>query len=994
MDNFNNDEKKKILDMLKEQAEIATPSAEIEAQATDLSNQSDDDIKAMLKKQFSFEHSEPLAVSDEYSFDIEDLAPTGEIAVEEESAAEQTVATVQKEDEVDNIVEEEEEVKITEEADSSFVQEENAEKIDEIVQEILDEAEEIVEETIEEIVEEAVENVVEEAIEEIVKEAVEEVVEVDETESINEPTMHFDPIADVSEATNIFAPINDEDIRSEDIALPEEKQLENNTPEQIFVQEIVEEQIAIEDQITIKEIESENTEPDKEEEGPLSEESINYDEVLEGQQGTVFNNFVEDFTGDLDDVVFEAEITASHAPAKQYTIFEDWEKLMKDKQYETAEEGIIPPTKEELAYSAEIAARAANGQTDYFTPITPEAELDAVDIALMVALGGESEIDQTVGFEKIRQAVNASDAESGRINTEKSIFGFCGEEYTSILQTGKIKKKYKNDKTKLIVKTVLTAIITVLLACYEMSGWMGNGFGGILDMNAHPIAHVLFGLQLLLIAIAISGNKLKTFFKNMLEFSSISYIGAIILTLLSILHDVLIMTVGYADPGATVHSLAALLLLISLIYDIFDISQQSGVFDIVSRSNKKLVLEPYGKLKMSEDENDGDIIDKDSYCISRVSNVNGFFARISKATKNVTGKLVSLVLSFSVSLCVMLVLLLTGEQIGTVVLSLVVTLSCSLICASIFESEFAFFTVHNILKKYKTGIIGKASVEEYGKCNILYFDDFNVFNKKSVRTKGLKLYDNNEIYRILYHTQAVFSKVGGPLKGVFEFATTEMIHSRNVEIKEISKEGISAVVDNRTSVLIGTGSFMKSRGIHPSYTAQDLRLEEAGEESILFIALGGSLGAKLYVTYQFSGEFEKLAKKLTACGINIGIRSSDPNINDKWAKTYGAAKKCSISVVRPNLKELKAQDKSLEGGIVSIKNVRAISEAAMMCTRLYSFESVIAKIRIAAIVLIAALTFTLVMVSGINAVSMLLLMLACALGASVMMLLSHFYVKR
>jgi hypothetical protein len=368
----------------------------------------------MLKKQFSFEHSEPLAVSDEYSFDIEDLAPTGEIAVEEESTAEQTVATVQKEDEVDNIVEE------VEEADSSFAQEENAEKIDEIVQEILDEADEIVEETIEEIVEETVENVenvVEEAIEEIVEEVVEEVVEVDETESINEPTMHFDPIADVSEATNIFAPINDEDIRSEDMALPEEKQLENNAPEQIFVQEIVEEQIAIEDQITIKEIESENIEQDKEEEGPLSEESINYDEVLEGQQGTVFNNFVEDFTGDLDDVVFEAEITASHAPAKQYTIFEDWEKLMKDKQYETAEEGIIPPTKEELAYSAEIAARAANGQTDYFTPITPEAELDAVDIALMVALGGESEIDQTVGFEKIRQAVNASDVESGQINT-------------------------------------------------------------------------------------------------------------------------------------------------------------------------------------------------------------------------------------------------------------------------------------------------------------------------------------------------------------------------------------------------------------------------------------------------------------------------------------------------------------------------------------------------------------------------------------------------
>jgi hypothetical protein len=342
----------------------------------------------------------------------------------------------------------------------------------------------------------------------------------------------------------------------------------------------------------------------------------------------------------------------------------------------------------------------------------------------------------------------------------------------------------------------------------------------------------------------------------------------------------------------------------------------------------------------------------------------------------------------------MLGLLLAKESIANIVLGLVITLSFSIICASVFESEFAFFTVYKILKKYKTGIVGRASIEEYGKCNIIYFDDYNVFNKKSVRTKGLKLYNNDEIYRILYHTQAVFSKIGGPLKGVFEFATTEMLHSKNVEIKHIGKDGISALVDNRTTVLIGSGSFMKSWGIHPSYTSADLVLEESGEESIVFIALNGTLGAKLYVTYQFSAEFERLAKKLTSCGIGIGIRSSDPSINDRWAKVYGAAKKCSISIVRPNLKELKPQDKPTDSGVVSAKNVRAISEALMMCTRLYSFEALIAKVRMVAIVLVGVLTFILVRVSGINAVSLLLLLLECALGASVMMLLSHFYIKR
>ena len=270
----------------------------------------------------------------------------------------------------------------------------------------------------------------------------------------------------------------------------------------------------------------------------------------------------------------------------------------------------------------------------------------------------------------------------------------------------------------------------------------------------------------------------------------------------------------------------------------------------------------------------------------------------------------------------------------------------------------------------------------------------NVFNKKSVRTKGLKLYDNNEIYRILYHTQAVFSKVGGPLKGVFEFATSEMTHSKNVEIREVNKEGISALVDGRTVVLIGTGSFMKSKGIHPSYTSADLKLEESGEESIMFISLNGTLGAKLYVTYQFSSEFERLARKLTSCGIGIGVRSFDPNINDKWAKKYGNIKNFSISAVRPTLKEIKKTERALEGGIVSSKNVRALAEALMMCVKLDAFDSFISKLRIAAVILVGALSFALVIFSGVNAVSMLLLLLVCAFGASVMMLLSYFYVKR
>lgn len=941
MQDFNNDVNK-MLEMLKKEADKQANREEIAPQTTKNSSHSDDEIKDMLKKQFSAEDNNEITVQgDDYSFYSVDFFNTGSMPTGELTAESETEVEVEEAIEVEGAIKIEESVETTVE---EVIEEVEAE-IEAVESNIELEDKVITDELAD--VDDAVECVIEEE-QEATEDAVEEII----------------LSSSDDDATRPFVPFEKE--------APEEEIIEEETVEEA----------------------SQEAEEIVETEEPIAEESINYDEVLEGQQGTVFNQFVEDFTGDLDDVVFEAEITDSHAPNKQYTIFEDWEQLMKDKLYETAEEEIIPPTKEELAYSAEIQARAAKGNTDYFNPVVTDTQLDAVDIALMVALGGESELNQTVGFEKIRQAVHEADEQSASGLEDKKVYGYCGEEYSTLVQNGKIREKYNKDKTQIIWQLVGTAIFALVLLCYEIAGWVGIELPGIFNAIQYPHIHVLCGLQFLFVCIAISFNKIIKLSKNLFGFSSISYIGALVTSIVCIVYDVLILTVGYSDVGATLHTIPAFLLLLSLIYDAFDVSQQAGVFNIVANSEKKLVLEPYGKLRMSEDEGTGDIIDKDSYCISRVPSVSKYFARTAKPLSNFTDKLVSLIISFSVALCVMLVLLLMNKSFEITILSFILTLSFALICASIFESEFAFFVVYKALIRYKTGIIGKPSIAEYGKCNIVYFDDYNVFNKKSVRTKGLKLYDNNEIYRILYHTQAVFSKIGGPLKGVFEFATSEMVHSKSVEIKEISKEGIAAKVDGRTSVLIGTGSFMKSRGIHPSYTSADLKLEERGEESIMFIALNGTLGAKLYVTYQFSSEFEKLARKLSARGVGIGIRSSDPNVNNKWARKYGEAKRFDISIVRPTLKEIKPHEKSIEGGVVSVKNVRALTEALMMCIKLDTFESLISKIRTASIVFVGILSFALVLFSGINAVSILALTLCVALCASIMMLLTYFHIKR
>ncbi len=929
MEGYNNDDVKKMLEMLKEQAESSSESeVNIDAQTTD-SVHTDEDIQNMLKEQFSPKQGDSSVVIEDYSFDEVDEFISEEVA--EETAAFEEEAPIDEKIEPEEVLEineesepEEKEI-LTDEPQLSFTVPKTPDKTSEIILDSQDDGYIDIREILKS----------EETVEETFSEA-------EET-----------PIT-LEEAVNDYI-------------------------SEIEVKEEIQPQYTVEDEQT-----EDESEPYEEE--PVSEESINYDEVLEGQQGTVFNQFVEDFTGELDDVVFEAEITESKAPDKQYTIFEDWEQIIQKKDFATSEEEIVISDNED--FDQDAGAEEKKMRTDYFNPIVSDNDLDAVDIALMVALGGESEMNETVGFEKIRQAVHDLEEEEEESLENKKIFGFVGEEYNSLIQNIKIKQKYKTDKLWVWGKAIFIALLALGFVIYEIFSWTNIDHDATGTTNA---LRVVIGFMLLLMGFAVSFDKLIKLFKEPMSFSSLSYIGALIAFFFTIIHDIIIITVsGYVYAEMTFHSVSAILLLISFIYDIFDQMQQSHMFNIVSLSDKKLVLEPYGKINTDDD---GEVLESDSYCISKVPTVKKYFARTSAPSSVSMSKLVPLLFSFSIAICVMLLLLLMRQPLNTVFFAFVITLSFLLVCTSIFESEFAFFEVYTTLKKYKTGIVGKSSVSEYGKCDIVYFDDYNIFNKRSVRTKGLKLYDNNEIYRILYHTQAVFSKVGGPLKGVFEFATSEMTHSNKVEIKEISKEGISAVVDGRTSVLIGTGAFMRSRYIHPSYTSADLKLEECGEESIMFIALNGVLGAKLYVTYQFSSEFERLARKLAKHGVRIGIRSSDPNVNNKWAERYGELKQFDISIVRPTLKEIKPHEKSIDSGIVSVKNVRALTEALMMCIKLHNFEALLSKVRAVALVIMGILSFGLVLCAGINIITIWVMLTAIALCTFVMMLLTHLYIK-
>lgn len=961
-DQMTNEDVNKLLEKLKEHADNTYVSGEEDEKATQTPvsvASSDEELRALLKEHFSEEQlSKKSAAIEDYSFDSEGFVDESEL--EEETAEE-------FEEELEEEFEEESESTAADALSIEIIEEEPEEIVEE-EPEIQEETEEfisneaIIDEIVEDIVEQTREDVVDEVVEDIVGEKYEE--ELEETEEIEE-IEEAEACEDDEEFKQVlFTEILEEANEEASEKIEEESEI---APVSYAVEEtVIKEESEIEDE----------SEPEEEYEAfaeeQIFEEAIDEEDI--GEPIDISELERETDLGEFDTLLEESELVAQD--------IQDQEEITElaenqDEPYGIAADG-------ENSTSSEYFE---NGETE---------DLDASDIALMMALGGEDELTQTMGFEKIRQAVNEYDGHDDSGLSQRDIYAYDGKEFTSYEQASEIKNRYGKEKINVIIRLFGTAILALILLIYETVGWLGVEFDGIFDIAKNPAIHILAALQLLFLCAAISYKRIIKTAKDIWSFSSVIGVSSIALIVINIINDVCLMAFVPQNAAMIYHSVPAILLLVSICYDAFEIFGQDGAFEIVSREGKKHVFEPYGKIKIGDDGAPlkEEIIDRDSYFASGVSFVDRYFARTSDPRPQSVAHVISVIAGLAASLVLMLVLVLCSKPFGDVLSGFVISVSVALFCASVLSGDFAFFVAYKKLKKIKTAIIGKAAALEYGSCDLVYFDDVDVFDAKSVKTKGLKLYDNNEIYRVLYHTQAVFSRIGGPLRSVFEYATTEMAHSRNVAIKEITGEGVSALVDGKTPVLIGSGSFMKSQGLSPRYTSADIKCEEAGEESIMFIALGGVVCAKLYVNYKFSRNFERVARKLMARGVNIGIRSADPNVNMRWANKLTRYKKTPISVVKPALKELCATKDRADSGIVSALSSRAAIEALIMCIRLREFEGVISKLRICAVAVGVLLSLVLLIASGINAVTLLVMALYSAAVTSAMILLSYLYTKR
>jgi len=367
-----------------------------------------------------------------------------------------------------------------------------------------------------------------------------------------------------------------------------------------------------------------------------------------------------------------------------------------------------------------------------------------------------------------------------------------------------------------------------------------------------------------------------------------------------------------------------------------NLKREMWAFKIISTRNNKYVI---GHLKASDSKLEKNAFDSyidessDMLTVGRTEFVSDYASRSVRPPKNKTaiGMLIPLVVLVAIVFLVVeyyrtsdIIAALTAAQL---------TLMMGLPLSAFFTFSFPFYKASKSAFGLGSAIIGESSLEEYSSASVISFSDKDVFPAQGVKVRSMKLYGNSRIDHILYKTASVFGALGGPLSDVFMVATKDLGHSGDVDIVEITANGVEAAVDGE-HVFVGSADYIRENGYVPTIDAEDREVEYHGHVSIMYVAIAGELSAKMYIEYKMDPEIEDIIKSLCKSGMCLGIRTFDPNIDDSMLDRRIKLSKYPVRVLKCSQgTEMSKIEKRTDSGIVSKRSAKNLLKTLTYCDK-------------------------------------------------------------
>ncbi|MGI6743231.1 MAG: hypothetical protein ACOX4O_06150 [Eubacteriales bacterium] len=602
---------------------------------------------------------------------------------------------------------------------------------------------------------------------------------------------------------------------------------------------------------------------------------------------------------------------------------------------------------------------------------TEGGELDKTDEQLMVALGMEEELKQKVGEEKAREIdaeveLKAQQAES--IIAEMTSDNRSKFEYVAPQQVKGIFAYYRACYRGLIWRVAVVILLMIGAFVHENIGLFGGSLPKALDAATYPVIHILVGMQFLVLAAALIWKPLYHSLRSMIQAKPEPESLTLAVVAVSLIYEIVMCFIyGYLPANTVVRTFnfaAIATILMTLIYELMNVQREIYSFNVAaSKKDKYVIARLEGEDEDTKRENElfADSLGGtgEMFCVRQASFINDFFKRINTRPSYYKTLNYLIPAALAVGLVMFVYGLLSPFSRQGAAASFMggyAAIMMVLPIAGLFNYSYPFYKASKAAFSNGSTIVGESSLDEYSVGSAISFDDREVFPADRVKIKTIQVVGHMSIDSAIYYASKIFGKTGGPLDDALRSMTQGYQVETRGELLEIAEDGINAVIDG-SHVLIGRGEYMTANGIRPINPEEDEEIESGGEVCVMYMAVNDAIAAKFKIQYIIDDDFESILQQLSRAGMCVGIRTFDPNINDRMLSARVRTMRYPVRVIKCRTTENRGKVYDhYSSGILSRSSVRELLMAQIYCDRVLHTIRTNTAVKIFAMAVGAAIT--------------------------------------
>ncbi len=205
------------------------------------------------------------------------------------------------------------------------------------------------------------------------------------------------------------------------------------------------------------------------------------------------------------------------------------------------------------------------------------------------------------------------------------------------------------------------------------------------------------------------------------------------------------------------------------------------------------------------------------------------------------------------------------------------TPACALIAANL-----PLLLENKKLRQDGAMVTGYAAAFEYESTNAIAIDASELFPGENCNIHGMKTFNGVRVDDAVLTAASMLIAAGGPISSLFEnviMAHNELL-LRVEDLKYEERLGLTGWIRNRR-VFIGNRKLLENHNIEIPMSIDESKYV-SGDRQIIYLADAGKIAAFFVVSYGRNKKIAEYLRRIENNGINILVRTTDSNINEKF----------------------------------------------------------------------------------------------------------------